>query len=126
MTDTTTAAKMCDCGNDTVIPGTRLCKSCAWAGQAYPHLFPQDALNAEIDALRKENANLRAKNAAQSDMLRQAVKASGDWMNEITALNKLIGGVLMNLDNLSPMECMTRLMAMRREYAEIVAEGVHE
>jgi hypothetical protein len=89
---------------------------------------------AEIDALRAVNTRLLTVNSTQSGMLKQAVKASHEWMDEIdalrkadshterVALHKLIAGVLVNLDQRSPMECMTRLMAMRREYAELCAE----
>jgi hypothetical protein len=140
---------MCDCGNDTVIPGTRLCKECAWAGQAYPHLFPEDhapdgagvdfGLQNKIDTLTfdlkvaddhiteqtTEITRLRAVNAAQSDMLKGAAAAAAQREQERVALHKLIAGVVLNLDQRSPMECMTRLMAMRREYAELCAEADH-
>lgn len=85
---TTTAARMCDCGNDTVIPGTRLCKECAWAGRVYPHLFPEDALNAEIDRLRTENTRLNAVNAAQSDMLKGAALAAAEVTQERDNANR--------------------------------------
>lgn len=117
MDSTTTTARMCDCGNDTVIPGTRLCKECAWAGITYP------IMSSEIDALRKENTILRAKNAAQSDMLKGAAAAAAQREQERVALHKLIAGVLLNLDQRSPMERMTRLLAMRREYAELCKEA---
>jgi hypothetical protein len=85
-----TTARMCDCGNDTVIPGTRLCKECAWAGITYPHLFPEDKLNAEIDRLRAENARLNAVNAAQSDMLKGAALAAAEVTQERDALRKAL------------------------------------
>lgn len=37
-----TQQKMCDCGNDRVMPGYRVCASCASARRAYPHLWPDD------------------------------------------------------------------------------------
>lgn len=124
------------------------------------HIDPRDA---EIDRLRTENTRLLTVNSTQSGMLKQAVKASHEWMDEIDALrkavddltaektaltemirgmmeanaenadshterlalHKLIGSALVNLDHQPRHECITRLLAMRREYAELCAEVNH-
>ena len=83
------------------------------------------ALIAKAPEMAAEIDRLRAVNAAQSDMLKGAALAAAQREQERLALHKLIAGVLLNLDQRSPMECMTRLMAMRREYAELCAEVNH-
>lgn len=78
------------------------------------------------EALANTINRLTAVNAAQSDMLRGAAEAAAQQHTEsceveglLLELHKLIAGVLFGVDTLSPMEALTRLLALRREYADV-------
>lgn len=77
---------------------------------------------------------LTTQNNALSEMMRGMMDAAAETnaeheraKRERDALHKLIAGALLRLDSLSPMEALTRLLALRREYADVCAEAVkHE
>lgn len=52
-----------------------------------------DELERENARLTRENGILAAKNAAQSDMLREAVKAAAEWQSERDALQAALSGM---------------------------------
>lgn len=81
-----------------------------------------DELERENARLTRENGILTARNAAQSDMLRDAVKASAEWQNERAALHKAIANALVGAETMTMAQASVRLMELRRAYADLCQE----